>query len=446
MGKASAWLSILKAKLHLHGNVDAKKISHPQNGHHDNASADDNSVKSQSGATTSNLRALGPSQSKKIDNTNFSNSGGSEWISSRKPTIKPADVGTPATGIMVSKASANGLTRKPSSNARLKLVGGALSAQKNRSSAIAHMGEIVRTNGGAAGIRRMMEEWAATVIQTAFRKYLARQALKALKGLVRLQALVRGHLVRRRIEALVRIQARAFHRRSRTTDTCNSQQQQQQQRWQNSRGPPEVVIPELRSSLINSGIGSINSGLGSIKIRRERRSSAGDAEYDHSRPWNSNTDSRSVAELQAMLKLKQLATMDTMDVDEMPVLPPKKEKSRPKNGRVSRPPTPRKDRSAQRPAPFSEEFSIPTTPGRSGRVTVGKFAESQEISVASLELPSNRTSKGKASRGPTAYAVDEFEVQDLLSKDVSSTRGRELAFALLKALKEERESRDDEHY
>ncbi|CAI9758642.1 unnamed protein product [Fraxinus pennsylvanica] len=84
---------------------------------------------------------------------------------------------------------------------------------------------IVGPNSSDDGeIRR--QEQAATKAQAAFRGYMARRAFRALKGIIRLQALIRGHLVRRQalatfrcMQSIVKLQALSRGQRVRLADS-----------------------------------------------------------------------------------------------------------------------------------------------------------------------------------------------------------------------------------
>ncbi|XP_020590135.1 LOW QUALITY PROTEIN: protein IQ-DOMAIN 14-like [Phalaenopsis equestris] len=88
--------------------------------------------------------------------------------------------------------------------------------------------QVVRLAGNTLSYHKT-QEVAAIKIQIAFRGYLARRALRALKGLVKLQALIRGQAVRRQtnitlkgLKSLMKIQSQARANRIKTAANHHS--------------------------------------------------------------------------------------------------------------------------------------------------------------------------------------------------------------------------------
>ncbi|XP_060185286.1 protein IQ-DOMAIN 3-like isoform X1 [Lycium barbarum] len=97
--------------------------------------------------------------------------------------------------------------------------------------------EVVRLTAAACISGKSKEEIAAIRIQTVFRGYLARRALRALRGLVRLKTMIQGQSVKRQatstlrcMQTLARVQSQVRARRIRMSEENQALQRQLQQK------------------------------------------------------------------------------------------------------------------------------------------------------------------------------------------------------------------------
>ncbi|XP_010253551.1 PREDICTED: protein IQ-DOMAIN 1-like [Nelumbo nucifera] len=157
--------------------------------------------------------------------------------------------------------------------------------------------EVVRLTAVTRFSGKSKEEVAAIKIQTAFRGYLARRTLRALRGLVRLKTLINGNAVKRQVattlqcmQTLARVQSQIRSRRIRMLEENQAHQHQLQQKR-------EKELANLRASMGEDWDDSlqskeqIESNLLSKQVAAMRRERSLAYAFSHQQTWKNSSRS-----------------------------------------------------------------------------------------------------------------------------------------------------------
>ncbi|XP_023513229.1 protein IQ-DOMAIN 1-like [Cucurbita pepo subsp. pepo] len=157
--------------------------------------------------------------------------------------------------------------------------------------------EVVRLTTRPWYSGKSKEEIAAIKIQTAFRGYMARRALRALRGLVRLKSLIQGQSVKRQatstlrcMQTLARVQSQIRARRLRLSEENQALQRQLQQKH-------ERELERLTVSANNEWDDStkskeqVEARLVNRQEAATRRERALAYAYSHQKLWNNSSKS-----------------------------------------------------------------------------------------------------------------------------------------------------------
>ncbi|GER51308.1 IQ-domain 2 [Striga asiatica] len=157
--------------------------------------------------------------------------------------------------------------------------------------------EVVRLTAAAHHLGKSKEEIAAIKIQTAFRGYLARRALRALRGLVRLKSLVGGQSVKRQaastlkyMQTLAHVQTEIRARRLRMSERNSAITRQIQQKREKELGKSRGSVEEDWDDSVQSKE-QIEASLQHKQEAAMRRERALAYAYTHQQTWRNEPTS-----------------------------------------------------------------------------------------------------------------------------------------------------------